>query len=87
MSQEGSDNKWLIDAEVQYKITHVKGRWEVALVFINTKDPTQILVKTIGDYRSKRLAEIAGRHMQQTAAKDPRGTQKVNKDDYDINPN
>jgi hypothetical protein len=81
------NSKWLLDSEVQYKVTPVKGRWEVSLIFINTKDPNQVLIKTIGDYRSERLAEIYGRSMQQTAAKDPRGTQKVDKDAYDINNN
>lgn len=80
-------NDWLIDAEVQYKVTPVKGRWEVSLIFINTKDPNQVLIQIIGDYRSERLAEIYGRSMQQTAAKDPRGTQKVDKDAYNINNN
>lgn len=80
-------NDWLIDAEVQYKVTPIKGRWEVSLIFINTKDPNQVLIQTIGDYRTERLAEIYGRSMQQTAAKDPRGTQKVDKDAYDINNN
>ena len=85
MSKQKSD--WLLDAEVQYKVTPVKGRWEVSLIFINTKDPNQVLIQTIGDYRTERLAEIYGRSMQQTAAKDPRGTQKVDKDAYDINNN
>lgn len=78
---------WLMDAEVQYRITPVNGRWEVSLLFINTKDPNEVLVQTIGDYRSERLAEIYGKNMQQTAAKDPRGTQKVDKDAYDIDHN
>lgn len=81
------ENNWLMDAEVQYKVTPVKGRWEVSLIFINTKDPSQILIQNIGDYRSDRLAEIYGKHMQQTAAKDPRGTQKVNKNAYNISNN
>ncbi|MRH99474.1 hypothetical protein GH721_02915 [Kriegella sp. EG-1] len=85
MSEQKSD--WLLDAEVQYKVTPVKGRWEVSLIFINTKNPNQVLIQTIGDYRTERLAEIYGRSMQQTAAKDPRGTQKVDKDAYDINNN
>ena len=80
-------NNWLLDAEVQYKVTPVKGRWEVSLIFINTKDPNQFLIQIIGDYRTERLAEIYGRNMQQTAAKDARGTQKVDKDAYDINNN
>ncbi len=82
-----SKDDWLLDAEVQYKVTPVKGRWEVSLLFINTKDPNQVLIQTIGDYRTERLAEIYGRNMQQIAAKDPRGTQKVDKDAYDINNN
>lgn len=82
-----SKNDWLLDAEVQYKVTPVKGRWEVSLIFINTHDPNEVLVQVIGDYRSERLAEIYGRNMQQTAAKDPRGTQKVHKNAYDINNN
>jgi len=85
MTKQNSD--WLLDAEVQYKVTPVKGRWEVSLLFINTKDPNQILIQTIGDYRTERLAEIYGRSMQQTAAKDSRGTQKVDKDAYDFNNN
>ena len=78
---------WLLDAEVQYKIEEINSRWEVSLIFIDTKDPKHILIKKIGDYRSKRLEEVYAKNMQQTAAKDIRGTQKVNKDDYDINSN
>jgi len=78
---------WLLDAEVQYKITEVKSRWEVSLVFIDTKDPSHVLVRRIGDYRTKRLAEIYAKTMQKNAAKDVRGTQKVNRDDYHINNN
>lgn len=78
---------WLLDAEVQYKIEEIKSRWEVSLIFIDTKDPKHILVQKIGDYRSKRLAEIYGLNMMKTAAKDVRGTQKVKKNDYNINNN
>ncbi|MFP2997263.1 hypothetical protein ABN763_15200 [Spongiivirga sp. MCCC 1A20706] len=81
------DSKWLLDAEVQYRIEEVKGRWEVSLVFIDTHDPKHILIKYINSYRSKRLAEISANAMKQTAEKDKRGTQKVNKDDYNINNN
>lgn len=78
---------WLLDAEVQTKIEEKKGRWEVSLVFINTTDPNQILIKKIGDYRSKRLAEIYALNMQKTASKDSRGTQKVDKSAYNFNNN
>lgn len=78
---------WLLDAEVRTKIEEIKGRWEVSLVFINTTDPNQLLVRKIGDYRSKQLAEIYARNMQKTAAKDIRGTQKVDKSAYNFNNN
>ena len=78
---------WLLDAEVRTKIGHVKGRWEVSLLFVNTTDPNQLLIKKIGDYRTKRLAEIYALYMQKTAAKDIRGTQKVDKDAYNFNKN
>lgn len=87
MAVNNSNNDWLLDAEVQYRVTPVSGRWEVSLIFINIKDPKQVLVQTIGNYHTERIAEIHGKHMQQTAAKDYRGTQKVNKDAYDINNN
>ncbi len=82
-----TEDAWLLDAEVQCKIEEINSRWEVSLVFIDTKDPNHILVRKINDYRSKRLAEIAAMYMQRTAAKDMRGTQKVNKNDYNINNN
>ncbi|MCF6224378.1 MAG: hypothetical protein L3J34_11710 [Flavobacteriaceae bacterium] len=81
------EDTWLLNAEVQYTIKEIKSRWEVSLVFIDTKDPKHVLVQKIGDYRSKRLAEIYGLNMMKTAAKDARGTQKVNKNDFNINNN
>ena len=78
---------WLLNAEVQTKIEYISGRWQVSLIFIDAKDPKHILVKKINDFRSKRLAEINANYMQKTAAKDVRGTQKVNKNDYNINDN
>lgn len=82
-----AEDAWLLDAAVQYRVEEIKSRWEVSLVFIDTKDPKHILIHKIGDYRSKRLAEINALYMQKTASKDVRGTQKVNKNDYNINNN
>lgn len=82
-----NDGDWLLDAEVRTQIVEERGRWTVSLVFIDTKDPSHVLVSEIADYRSKRLAEIHALNIKRTAEKDPRGAQKVNKDDYDINNN
>ncbi|MBL1280815.1 MAG: hypothetical protein COA33_011110 [Fluviicola sp.] len=81
------DDKWLLDAEVKYRIEKSKGRWEVSLIFIDTKDPNHFIIKRINDFKSEKLAEIAAKIMTNTAARDERGTQKVNKDDYNINSN
>jgi hypothetical protein len=85
--RDNLEDAWLLDAEVQYKVEEVKSRWEVSLIFIDTADPNHILVQKIGEYRSKRLADIYGFNMMKTAAKDVRGTQKINKNDYNINNN
>ena len=84
---KSKDDKWLLDAEVQSKIEYVNGCWQVSLIFIDTKDPNHILIRKIGDFRSERLAEIAALNMKNTAAKDVRGTQKVDKDAYNFNNN
>ncbi len=86
-NQTEHNDDWLLDAEVQTRIVEEKGRWMVSLVFIDTNDPSRVLINEIADYRSKRLAEIAALNMKLTAEKDPRGIQKVKKDDYDINNN
>ncbi|MEQ9165805.1 MAG: hypothetical protein RLO12_06090, partial [Fulvivirga sp.] len=67
-SEEQNSEKWLLDAEVQHRIVHEKGRWHVELIFIDTTDPKHFLIKRIADYRSERLAQINARYMQQTAA-------------------
>ena len=85
--KSNQDDAWLLDSEVQSKVEKVKGQWQVSLVFIDTKDPTRILIREIASYRSENLAKISAKYMQQTAARDPRGTQKVNKDDYNFNIN
>ncbi len=87
MSRNNPEDAWLLDAEVQYKIVEQKSRWQVSLVFIDTKDPTHFIIKKMGDYRSKRLAEIYAINRMKTAARDVRGTQKVKKDAYHINNN
>lgn len=84
---DNNDSKWLLDAEVRYVIDEVKGRWQVSLLFIDTKDPKHFFVKVMGDYHSEKLAIIYAENITKTSAKDARGTQKVKKDAYDINDN
>ncbi len=85
--KKGSDEKWLLDAEVNYRVEKENGRWLVSLIFIDTKDPTHFILKRISDYKSEKLAEIAAEIMMKSAARDKRGTQKVNRNDFDTNIN
>lgn len=79
--------QWLLDAEVRAKVEAHKGHWTVSLIFVNTADPNQFLIRQIGAYRSQKLAEIAANNMQKTAERDYRGTQKVASDAYPFNNN
>jgi hypothetical protein len=54
------EEEWLKDSAVHVDIFPYKGRWEVSLVFIDTKDPKHVLVRKIADYHSERLANIYG---------------------------
>lgn len=87
MGQESDGFEWLLDAEVKSQVKKVNGRWEVSLIFIDTHNPLQFLIRKIGDYRSENLANIAANYMQKTAARDARGTQKTDRDAYNINDN
>jgi len=82
-----NDDAWLLDSEVQSRVEKVNGQWKVSLVFVDTNDPNHFLIKEMGTFRSEHLANISAKYMKQTAARDPRGTQKVNKDDYNFNIN
>ncbi|NBC03057.1 MAG: hypothetical protein GVY20_05055 [Bacteroidetes bacterium] len=81
------NDNWLLDAAVQFQVKEITGRWEVSLIFIDTKDPNRFLIKKIGSYKSKSLAEIAGKGMQRSAAKDSRGTREIREHDHLINNN
>lgn len=64
------ETKWLSDAKVKSKVEFRKGRWYVLLIFIDTKNSSQLLVQEINDYRSQRLAEIGAVYIQKTVAKE-----------------
>ena len=86
-SRNNPESAWLMDAAVQSIVTKHKGRWEVSLRFVNPNNPRQFLIHKIADYRTKNLAEIAARYMSQTAAKDIRGTIKMDPNDFNTNTN
>ncbi|MEM1337062.1 MAG: hypothetical protein AAF717_05510 [Bacteroidota bacterium] len=78
------DDDWLLDSEVQYRITKEDGQWEVSLLFMDIHDPKRFLIRYIGVYRTEKLARITGKIMTDLAARDPRGTQRVKKNAFNF---
>ncbi len=88
MGKDGKkDSAWLLTAEVKSRIVEKNGRWIVSLIFVDINNPVNILVQTMGDYQSKKQAEIYANFMQKTAAKETKSSHKVNNDDFNINNN
>ncbi|MGB1444823.1 MAG: hypothetical protein ACPG7X_03325 [Flavobacteriaceae bacterium] len=81
------ESAWLLDAEVKTIIKEKRGRWEVCLKFTNTNNPRQFILHSINEYRTEKLAEIAARHIKQTAEKDTRGYPKTNPNEFNNNQN
>jgi len=88
MAKQKKPNKdWLKNAAVQSRIEKSKSGWEVSLVFIDCNNPNQVLIRKINTYRTEKLAQIAANYMEQTAAKDPKGTKKIDPNAYHFNDN
>lgn len=68
---------WLLDSAVIDQVYHRKGTWEVHLVFAHTENPFQFIKRRVGSYMTKQKAEFAANILRRQAAKDPRGTLKL----------
>jgi hypothetical protein len=86
-SRRLSEEKWLLEAEVQERIVEKNGRWEVSLIFIDVYDPNRLLIRVIGEYRSFGLAKICAQNMKRTAQKGSNNNQKISQNAYCINLN
>ena len=77
-----SDDWWLRDTAVVENIVKREGMWEIQLVFAHYRQPYKLIKRVIERYPSKDKAELNARYMKRLAAKDQRGTLKVNLDDF-----
>lgn len=71
------EHAWLNDCVVEYRIHEAKGRWHVSMVFINSEDHNQLLIRPIDDYPTKQKAELFAGIFQRQISRDPRGTPKL----------
>lgn len=79
-----SDDWWLRDTAVVENVVRREGMWEIHLVFAHYKEPYKLIKRVIGRYASKDKAELSAWYMRRLAAKDQRGTLKVDLKDFDL---
>ena len=79
-----SEDWWLRDTAVVENIVKRGGMWEIHLVFAHYKQPHKLIKRVIDRYTSKDKAELNAWYMKRLAAKDQRGTLKVNLDDFGL---
>ena len=79
-----SDDWWLRDTAVIENIVRRDGMWEIHLVFAHYQQPQKLIKRIISRYTCKRKAELSAWYMRRLAAKDQRGTLKVDMDDFNL---
>ncbi|GJM33807.1 MAG: hypothetical protein DHS20C18_28080 [Saprospiraceae bacterium] len=81
-----SDDWWLRDTAVIENIVKRDGMWEIQLVFAHFQEPQKLIKRVISRHSCKDRAELNAWYMRRLAAKDQRGTLKVNIEDFKLCP-
>lgn len=81
-----TDDWWLRDTAVIENIVKRDGMWEIQLVFAHYQEPQKLIKRVISRYTCKEKAELNAWYMRRLAAKDQRGTLKINLDDFRLCP-
>lgn len=71
------DDLWLSDTAVIERLEHRRGAWEVILLFAHHKIPLKFLSRRITTNSCPKKAQTMAFYMRRLAAKDQRGTLKV----------
>ncbi|MEL6557416.1 MAG: hypothetical protein AAFQ94_04485 [Bacteroidota bacterium] len=72
-------DEWLLDSAVIDNVVEKRGNWDVYLVFAHVNNPLKMIKKKISRCTSLKKAELAANTMRRLAAKDQRGTLKIDK--------
>ena len=75
-------DKWLMDSSVIENILERKGNWEIYLVFAHVYDPLKLIKRRITKCVTLKKAELTANYMRRLAAKDQRGTLRLNKESF-----
>lgn len=79
-----SDDWWLRDTAVIENIVKREGMWEIQLVFAHYQEPYKLIKRVISRFTCKNKATLNAWYMKRLAAKDQRGTLRVNIDDFKL---
>ncbi|MEZ4956747.1 MAG: hypothetical protein R2825_24530 [Saprospiraceae bacterium] len=79
-----TDDWWLRDTAVIENIVKREGMWEIQLVFAHYLEPQKLIKRVISRYTCKNKAELSAWYMKRLAAKDQRGTLKINISDFKL---
>lgn len=71
------NDAWLQDSAVIENILFRRGQWEVHLVFAHYTNPYKLIKRRITTCFCKEKAQTYAHYMRRQAAKDPRGTLRV----------
>lgn len=82
-----SEDQWLKDTAVSEYLIKRKGMWEIHLVFAWYNTPLQFIKRRITSLPSSQRAAYTASIMKRQAAKDARGTLKVDPDLFKISEN
>lgn len=78
------DDTWLSDTAVIDQLRYYKRMWEIRLVFAHFQDPMRFLARRISAHSCPKRAAMMAGYMRRLAAKDQRGTLRVNLADLSI---
>lgn len=79
-----ADDLWLKDTAVIEGVVERNGLWEIQLVFAHYKEPQKLIIRAIDRYTDKKKALLSAGYMRRLAAKDQRGTLRVNIQDFNL---
>ncbi|MEM8569056.1 MAG: hypothetical protein AAGF85_21555 [Bacteroidota bacterium] len=71
------NDAWLLDSAVIDNVVERRGNWDVYLIFAHIFNPYKVIKKKITRCTSFKKAQLSANYMRRLAAKDQRGTLKL----------
>ena len=81
------EGAWLADTAVIEHLTRRRGTYSINLLFAHYKQPLKLLIRTITQHSNPRKAQVMSQLFRRQAAKDQRGTLKVDESSFLIDYN